>query len=383
MRGKIDNPQKIKKIIFSDEELKQRLIRDSDFLKGTKYDEINLRYIYLRVGGSAENCKCPYCGGIRKLNHSALSNTCGSKECMAKNQHDVKAKMFGNMSDDTKKKIREKMKETCLKRYGVEYITQSVQMKDKSIQTKIERYGNPTFTNQKKREKTNIIKYGGRAPLCDDNVRKKMEKTNIDRYGVKNIFQNEIIKKRIKETNIKKYGVEYPMMSKEIQDKVDYSNAVYKQIVTKKKNGTLHTSSHEKQIYEWLIEEFGTVERQYMDERYKHPLSELRYKCDFYIPKHDLFIEYQGTYHHGKEPYDELSLKHQQILKEWKEKSLRRDNSDYNEAINVWTKKDPLKRIVAKENNLKYIEIWSKNGKCPDKEEIIAEIKKYINDSNT
>lgn len=80
-----------------------------------------------------------------------------------------------------------------------------------------------------------MLKYGGIAPLCDDGVKKKMEETNINRYGSKNVFQCEKIKNIIKEANIKKYGVEYPMMSKEIQDKVDYSKAVFKQIISKKK----------------------------------------------------------------------------------------------------------------------------------------------------
>lgn len=382
LREKVINPQKIKKIIFDSEELKEKLIKDSDFLKGTKYDDINLRYKYLRVGGSVKNCKCPYCGGIRKLNASVLANTCGSKECMSKYQHEVKIKMHENMDESTKKKLREKMKETCLKRYGVEYSTQSQLMKEKASKTKKEKYGDSTFTNPEKRKNTNIMTYGGVAPLCNDNIREKMEKTNIKRYGVKNVFQNESIKSAIKKTNIRKYGVEYPMMSKEVQDKVDYSEAVKKQILTKKKNGTLHTSSHEEQIYEWLSEEFMSVEKQYMDERYKNPITNLRFKCDFYLPKYDLFIEYQGTYHHGKEPFNDNSLQHKEILKEWKKRSLKHVNSDYVEAIKVWTIKDPLKRKVASDNNLNFIEIWGDNGKCPNKEKIINIIKQYINDRN-
>ena len=380
LREKVNNPQKIKKIIFDSEELKERLIKDSDFLKGTKYDDINLRYKYLRVGGSIKNCKCPYCGGIRKLNASVLANTCGSKECMSKYQHEVKIKMHKNMNELTKEKLREKMKETCLKRYGVEYSTQSQLMKEKTSKTKKERYGDSTFTNPEKRKKTNIRKYGGIAPLCNDNIRKKMENTNINRYGVKNVFQSEEIKQAIKETNVNRYGVEYPMMSKYIQSKVNYSDAVFKQIMSKKRNGTLHTSSHEKQIYEWLVEEFGVVEKQYMDERYKNPNTNLKFKCDFYLPRYDMFIEYQGTYHHGKEPFDEKNIRHQDILNEWKERSLKCINSDYVEAINVWTKKDPLKRKVAVNNKLNFLEIWGDNGKCPNKETVIKLIREKIND---
>jgi hypothetical protein len=117
-----------------------------------------------------------------------------------------------------------------------------------------------------------------------------------------------------------------------------------------------------------------------MDERYKNPLNNLKFKCDFYLPKFDLFIEYQGIYHHGKEPFNEKNIHHQNILNEWKERSLKHINSDYVEAINVWTKKDPLKRKVAEDNKLKFLEIWNNNGRCPNKETIMKLIKEKIND---
>ena len=378
LKRELGNPKKVKKVIFDNEKLKNELLKETEFLRGTKYDNINSRYKYLRVGGSVENFKCPYCGGVRKLNASALANTCGSPECMHKCQIDSKIELHRNMSNEKKKEIIEKMKKTCLERYGVEYSTQSEIMKEKTNKTKEEKYGNPFFTNQEKRKKTNIDKYGGVAPLCNEAIKKKMEETNLKKYGVKNVFQSEEVKQAIKETNIKKYGVEYPMMSKEIQSKVDYPEAVFKQIISKKKNGTLHTSSHEDNIYEWLLEEFGSVKKQYMDERYKNPYTNLKFKCDFYLPKYDLFIEYQGIYHHGREPFDENNANHQNILNEWRKRSLNHANSDYLEAINVWTKKDPLKRRVAKDNKLNFLEIWNNNGKCPSKESIIKLIKEQL-----
>ena len=378
LKRELGNPKKVKKVIFDNEKLKNELLKETEFLRGTEYDNINSRYKYLRVGGSVENFKCPYCGGVRKLNASALANTCGSPECMHKCQIDSKIELHRNMSNEKKKEIIEKMKKTCLERYGVEYSTQSEIMKEKTNKTKEEKYGNPFFTNQEKRKKTNIDKYGGVAPLCNETIKKKMEETNLKKYGVKNVFQSEEVKQAIKETNIKKYGVEYPMMSKEIQSKVDYPEAVFKQIISKKRNGTLHTSSHEDNIYEWLLEEFGSVKKQYMDERYKNPYTNLKFKCDFYLPEYDLFIEYQGIYHHGREPFDENNANHQNILNEWRKRSLNHTNSDYLEAINVWTKKDPLKRMVAKDNKLNFLEIWNNNGKCPSKENVIKLIKEKL-----
>lgn len=63
-----------------------------------------------------------------------------------------------------------------------------------------------------------------------------------------------------------------------------------------------------------------------------------------------------------------------------KERSENHINSDYKEAIRVWTIKDPLKRSVAKNNKLNYLEIWPEEyGKCPTKEKIIEIVERKIN----
>jgi hypothetical protein len=311
---------------------------------------------------------------------SRLCDTCGDVSCIKQNQHRVKTEMNKNMDEQTKRNKREKMRKTCLEKYGVEYSTQARQMKEKSSKTKLERYGNEKYVNIEKRIKTNKEKYGGNAPLCDENVKNKMLETNIRRYGVYNVFQNEDVKSQIIETNIRRYGVQYPMMSKDIQNKVDYAKAVEKQFLSKQRNGTLHTSSHEEKIFEYLIEKYRNVKKQYTDNRYANPKSKLKFKCDFYLVDYDLFIEYQGTYHHGGEPFDNNNESHLKKLAEWKERSENHINSDYKEAIRVWTMKDPLKRSVAKNNKLNYLEIWPEEyGKCPTKEKIIEIVERKIN----
>lgn len=370
----------IKKIIKEDNSLTERLYKETWYLQETRYDNFDDRYKFLRIGGNEKNYKCPYCNNIKKMAQSRLCDTCGDISCIKQNQHRVKTEMNKNMDEQTKINKREKMKKTCLEKYGVEYSTQSRQMKEKSSNTKLERYGNEKYVNIEKRIKTNKEKYGGNAPLCDENVKNKMLETNIRRYGVYNVFQNEDVKSQIIETNIRRYGVKYPMMSKDIQKKIDYAKAVEKQFLSKQRNGTLHTSSHEEKIFEYLIEKYRNVKKQYTDNRYANPKNKLKFKCDFYLVDYDLFIEYQGTYHHGGEPFDNNNETHIKKLAEWKERSESHINSDYKEAIRVWTIKDPLKRLVAKNNNLNYLEIWSdEHGKCPSKQKIIEIIERRIN----
>lgn len=56
-----------------------------------------------------------------------------------------------------------------------------------------------------KRKQTCVLKYGGIAPSCCDEIKEKIKQTCISKYGVDNIFKNkEYIKQKINE----KYGVD-------------------------------------------------------------------------------------------------------------------------------------------------------------------------------
>ena len=77
-----------------------------------------------------------------------------------------------------------------------------------------------------------------------------------------------------------------------------------------------------------------------------------------------MYIEYQGTWMHGKEPFDKTNKKHQKIINEWKKKAQEINfkgnfKKSFLWAIEVWTKRDPLKRVIAKENNLNWIEFFN------------------------
>lgn len=106
-----------------------------------------------------------------------------------------------------------------------------------------------------------------------------------------------------------------------------------------------------------LLNKFNQVKRQYSSEKYP-------FACDFYIPELDLYIEYQGTWTHGKEPYDRTNKEHINIIKIWKNKAKENNfkqirKNYYLNAIQVWTIRDPLKRQIAKENSLNWIEFFS------------------------
>ena len=171
-------------------------------------------------------------------------------------------------------------------------------------------------------------------------IQQLREKTFLSRYGCSNPGANQNVINKIKHTKLLKYGNPY------------YTNPS-KARITRNKNKNSKGSKEEDIIYNILMTKFPDCVRWYC--------NDLRYpfECDFYIPNLDLFIEYQGYPSHGGEPFSNLPHQNDKINK-WKSyynKSNHKRN--YNDWINVWTIKDPLKRKTAKDNNLNWIEFFN------------------------
>lgn len=284
---------------------------------------------------------------------------------------------YGNASPLGNKEIQDKAKLTSLEKYGTEFPNQAKCVKDKikksfydnhseeEIQeiyqqmvktarknnsyqkavvkrrkTKMERYGDPTYTN------TNKIK-----------------NTIFKNYGVYNIGQADEIKEKIKQTNIEKYGYISPLLKPEIKALSYTPEAMRKKYEAHKKNHTFNTSKIEQQFKEYLEQNYpNDFEYQYRSELYP-------FTCDFYIKSLDLYIEIQGTWTHGGHPFDENNQEDIDKLNLWKSKNTKY----YNKAIETWTKLDIKKRNIVKENNLNYLEIFS-----IDLNECIYQLNEYI-----
>lgn len=102
-------------------------------------------------------------------------------------------------------------------------------------------------------------------------------------------------------------------------------------------------------IYQKLKTKFKKVIRQYKSEEYP-------FHCDFYVPEIKLYIEIQGHWTHGKQPYRN-NIKCNMILDEWISKA--KYSNYFKSAINTWTKRDVLKRSIAINNKLNWIEFFS------------------------
>lgn len=264
-----------------------------------------------------------------------------------------------NSSEDMKQKRQELKTQSIQKKYGVSNIFQVQSIKDDIKQTLLIKYGcenisqNADIKNKKK--ETLMKNYNVEVPYKSAEIRERGIKTSLERYGTTHPMKNIDVQEKLKIVFLEKYGVDNPMKNQEIQSKLSKiisSNDVRQKVYdTHIKNNSFNKSSTEDEIYEILTEIFGNenVYRQYMDERY--PFS-----CDFYIKSIDLFIEFNGTWTHGGEPFDTENSDHLSKLQFWKNKNTRY----YKNAIYTWTDLDVRKRKIAYENNLNYLEFFEK-----------------------
>ena len=278
---------------------------------------------------------------------------------------------------------RIKAKETCLQRYGVTSPLKSEIFKQKSKETCLQRYG-VEYTGQipEKIEKTHkacLEKYGVDSVFKVQKFRNQSLDTCIKKYAsneddinsIVNIGQLKYIKDKIKNTCLEKYGVENPMQAqyyKNLISSILSSNEIQEKIYnTKLLNNSFNISYQEDVCFELLKQKYSDCIRQYKSELYP-------FNCDFYIPSLDLYIEYNGSHYHHYHPFDindDNDINELNRLKEKANNSNAHKNgkkSQYDNIIYTWTILDVKKRNIAQQNNLNYIEFWN-----------INEVKEWIN----
>lgn len=278
---------------------------------------------------------------------------------------------------------RIKAKETCLQRYGVTSPLKSEIFKQKSKETCLQKYG-VEYTGQipgkiEKTHKACLEKYGVDSVFKVQKFRNQSLDTCIKKYAsdeddinsIVNIGQLKYVKDKIKNTCLEKYGVENPMQTqyyKNLISSILSSNEIQEKIYnTKLLNNSFNISYQEDVCFDLLKEKYSDCIRQYKSELYP-------FNCDFYIPSLDLYIEYNGSHYHHYHPFDindDNDLNELNRLKEKAENSNAHKNgkkSQYDNIIYTWTILDLKKRNIAQQNNLNYIEFWN-----------INEVKEWIN----
>ena len=282
-----------------------------DLLRNEGLDLTNKEFVYLYMHGPkyvSEVRFCPVCGSVNSFLRvsSGYTKTCGRK-CVLHNPETIA-----------------KIKNTTLERYGTEHAMRSDMIKNK-------------------RDETCMKKYGVRNPLASKEIRKNIEETCIKKYGTSNPMCNKDVLEKRTRHNFAKYGVSNPMKVNTICDKM---------IESKIKNGTVNSSKPEDRCYEYLLDYFPEVIRQYKEKRYP-------YRCDFYIPVNDMFLECNFYWTHQYVEFDPSNEDHQKKLEYMKERG--KTSKFFRNGTKIWSELDPQKKELAKKNNLNWKSFYSED----------------------
>lgn len=185
--------------------------------------------------------KCDVCGNEKEISHYVYNKSCGS---------------YGFHSCSSKCSM-EKKKKTLMKNYGVEYFSQSDEIKHKILITVQEKYGcdNPAQSKkvQDKMRKTSLERYGVENAMQNTEVYNKSKQTKLSKYNDENYNNRE----KYKNTIFENHGVENPSKINEIKQK---------KIETCLKN---HRVKHPFQMANFLEKSRKTKLEKYNDENYR------------------------------------------------------------------------------------------------------------------
>ena len=292
-------------------------------------DDYLLREVIYRIHHGIEKSQvCPVCG--KKTGFYGF--TTGYREFCSRECR---------LSEKGISLYKEKLKNTCLGRYGVENVFQTEEVKEKIKKTNLKRYG-CEYSSQSEISKlhtreTNMKRYG--VPVSSQNVevKEKMIRTNMKRYGVPYTTMWDVQKAKTAKTCLKRYGYSCSLVSPEIREK---SHA------TMRRKGNFTSSKVEEGFAAYLDDAGIRYERQYKSEMYP-------WRCDFYLTDYDVYIEIQGHWHHGYNNatkryvrYGDNQEETEELRRLW-ETRIEEGNTNYIDAMEVWSERDVEKRMMA------------------------------------
>lgn len=199
-------------------------------------------------------------------------------------------------------------------------------------------------------------KYGAEQPMYCESIKRKLHRNVKRKYGYDTTFQLESVKEKSRQTCLKKYGVDNFAKTDSFKSmftpKFNRQRADKYYATMKATNGfNGGTSKEEKQLLKYIRKKFK-VESPYRSELYP-------FNCDFYLVDYKIYIEYQGFFTHGSEPYNARKKNHRELVKQLQ--SCK--GWQYEHTLKAWTKADPLKRLTAQQNNLRWFEFFD-YGRC-------------------
>jgi len=237
---------------------------------------------------------CLKCSDIKRKNTNnkkyGVDNISQSKQ-IKKKKKITTLKNYGVENPSQSDEIKNKKCETMLKNYGVEYVLQSKELINNIKKSKFQIYGNENYNNRIQSKETCLSIYGVENPSQSDEIKNKKCETSMKNYGVNNVLQSNEVINKIKCTMLKRYGVTNPMQNRELFLKAKRTlNKIHQYKDTSiYYQGTYELDFLNNYIDKIKIEQIDKIPYNFKNKiRYYHP--------DFYNKKLNLIIEIKSDY---------------------------------------------------------------------------------------
>lgn len=297
--------------------------------------ELNISDSFFRKRNGAVGIKKdPFLTG-KRIREQGIFKYKKSEETIRRSRETRYRKYGGYFSSDTIKQIKrtklerygdenyinkEKSKRTCLEKYGVEEFLSSDYAKRKQIETNNRLFG-VDYVGQRKdvRNKINNTfkeRYNCTSPLGIKGVKEKIFNTNLKKYGSKYAFHSNMNKTVMKQrlNKISKQSIEIIdnkdkfhdfILSIDFKDRTIYncsrilkiSQSLFAKTVNKYNFKNL--INHYRSKFEFDISDILNRNNYNFITNTKKIISP--YELDFYFPDYNLAIEFNGNYWHNKD----------------------------------------------------------------------------------
>lgn len=181
----------------------------------------------------------------------------------------------------------EKRKQTCLKKYGSEYI------------------GNSEY------QRNNMKKYWASLSKTErQQIIKKSKQTCLKKYGVDNYAKTVEFKEKFTKTMLTKYGVKHALQYQPFFNKIKESDTYLKKPYTLPSKKIMYVQGYENKFLDYVFNNNLLKENEIIHEPfsiiYETPDKIKKYYYpDFYIPKLNLIIEIKSSYTERNDKYVE------------------------------------------------------------------------------
>ncbi len=201
----------------------KKIILDRDYSKET----LNSKK---RICGKCENTDCSNHFDCVFRNLISFGAYC--KECFYKKRTEItketNKEKYGVEFISQVKEIRQKAEETMLEKYGAKYTTQSKELYDKMKHNNKEKYGVENISQvpeiKEKIMVTCLERYGCENPLQNEEIKQKSKESCLNKYGVEHVSHVPEIRQKAKNTTMERYGFEYATQSNIVQERIVQTN---------------------------------------------------------------------------------------------------------------------------------------------------------------